>query len=120
MDPNDQLLDRGLLDDGKFYDEWRGQLADVDGDGIADSKWVELGDVSSSKGERIYAAVRVVDLGAMLNVNTAFRFDPADPCDSHIDGSSQMQINLAGLARYLDDFSAVSYTHLTLPTTPYV
>jgi len=106
LDPNGQL-DRGLLDDGRLYNEWRGQLADADGDGIADSKWVELDDVSSGKGKTVYAAVRVVDPEAMINVNTALRFNPTDPCSIHIDGSSQMQINLAGLAKPVDDINEI-------------
>jgi hypothetical protein len=107
IDANNGQLETGPQDDGRFDNEWRGQLADADGDGIADSKWIELYDVTSSTGKRIYAAVRVVDPGATLNVNTAFRFDATDPCASHIDGSSQMQINLAALARPLDDVNEI-------------
>ncbi|MDD5011035.1 MAG: helix-hairpin-helix domain-containing protein [Phycisphaerae bacterium] len=74
------------------------QLADADGDGIADSKWFELEDpdwsMRSSKGQRIYAAVRVIDNGAMANINTAHSFNPATA-----DGSSQMQVNLKGLLK---------------------
>ncbi len=71
--------------------------ADADGDGVADSEWVELEDVNSNKGKPIFAAVRIVDNGAMLNVNTAYKFDPtvtASADANKIDGSSQMQINL--------------------------
>jgi len=107
IDHNNGQLVTGPQDDGRFDNEWRGQLADADGDGIADSKWVELYDVSSGKGKNIYIAVRVVDPGATANVNTGFRFDATDPCAVHIDGSSQMQINLAGLARPLDDINDI-------------
>jgi hypothetical protein len=74
--------------------------ADADGDGVGDSKWVKLGDIISGKGKPIYEAVRMIDNCAMLNVNTAYRFDPADPNSalSDIDGTSQMQINLMALA----------------------
>ncbi len=72
--------------------------ADADGDGVSDSAWVELPGVSSSKGKPIYAAIRVIDNSAMLNVNTGYRFDPCDPVRQNIDGSSQMQINLMALA----------------------
>lgn len=80
-----------------------GLLADADGDGIADSKWIEFFNKSSNKGKPIYAAIRVIDNGAMLNVNTAYEFNLAGKnlsmMDSGlIDGSNQMQINLAGLA----------------------
>jgi len=71
--------------------------ADADGDGVGDSKWTKLGDVTSSKGKPIYAAIRIIDNGGMLNVNTAFKFDPGGRHET-VDGSSQMQINLMALA----------------------
>jgi hypothetical protein len=72
--------------------------ADADGDGVRDSLWIELPDVRTSKGWPIYAAIRVIDNGAMLNVNTGFEFDPTEGLE-RIDGSSQMQINLMALAQ---------------------
>jgi len=74
--------------------------ADADGDGVGDSKWIKLSDITSGKGKPIYAAIRIVDNGAMLNVNTAYKFDSTDPNATifDIDGSSQMQINLMALA----------------------
>ena len=75
------------------------QLADADGDGVADSKWVKLDDITSNKGKPIYAAIRIVDNGAMINVNTAYKFDPNETDPNLIDGSSQTQINLFGLAQ---------------------
>ncbi len=74
--------------------------ADADGDGVGDSKWVKLDDITSGKGKPIYAAVRIVDNGAMLNANTAYKFDISDPNATilDIDGSSQTQINLVALA----------------------
>ena len=75
--------------------------ADADGDGVADSNWVIISDMTSSKGKPIYAAIRVVDNGGMLNVNTAYKFDPnaAGVTAADIDGSSQLQINLAALSQ---------------------
>ncbi len=73
--------------------------ADADGDGVADSKWVKIDGMTSSKGKPIYAAVRIIDDGAMLNVNTSRRFDPCETDPSLIDGSSQIQINLFALAQ---------------------
>ena len=70
--------------------------ADADGDGVGDSKWIKLPDITSSKGKPIYAAVRIIDNGAMLNVNTAFTLDAGDR--RRCDGSSQMQINAMALA----------------------
>ncbi len=74
------------------------QLADADGDGIADSKWFLLENLRTSKGKPVYAAVRVIDNSAMININTAHTFNPVGP-ENEIDGSSQMQINLAGLLK---------------------
>jgi hypothetical protein len=75
--------------------------ADADGDGVADSNWVIIPDMTSNKGKPIYAAIRIIDNGGMINVNTAYKFDPnVGPADANlIDGSSQMQLNLEGLAR---------------------
>ncbi|MGA2679836.1 MAG: helix-hairpin-helix domain-containing protein [Sedimentisphaerales bacterium] len=72
-------------------------LADADGDGVSDSMWVQISDVNSSKGKPIYAAIRIIDNGAMLNLNTGYWFDAnADP--NYTNGSSQTQINLLALA----------------------
>ena len=72
--------------------------ADADGDGVGDSKWTELEDVTSDKGRPIFAAVRVIDNGAMLNVNTAYKFDPNNFAVTQ-DGPEQMwRINLMALA----------------------
>lgn len=83
------------LTDGYLAD----QLADADGDGVADSKWFELENVSSSTGKPIYAAVRVIDNGAMLNVNTAYKFDENETDSLLIDGFRIAQINLMNLAK---------------------
>ncbi len=90
---------------GKFLDDKTGNIAtdgvsaDADGDGIADSKWVEIDDITSDKGKPIYAAIRVIDNGAMLNVNTAYKFDPNAVSPDLIDGSSQTQIDLLVLTK---------------------
>ncbi len=77
-----------------------GAAADADGDGIADSRWAIIPDITSSKGKPVYAAVRIIDNAAMLNANTAFKFDPTDPNTpiADIGGTSQMQINFMALA----------------------
>ena len=80
-------------------DVGEGELADADGDGVADSKWIELDDMTSGKGRPIYAAIRVIDNGGMLNVNTAYEFDANETNPERIDGRSQTQINLAALRR---------------------
>ncbi len=75
-------------------------LADADGDGVSDALWTIVQDVNTSKGKPVYAAVRIIDNCAMLNLNTAYKFDLDEPNLSvhDIDGSSQMQIDLAALA----------------------
>ncbi|MHC4370710.1 MAG: hypothetical protein ACYSW8_24130 [Planctomycetota bacterium] len=75
-------------------------IADADGDGVGDSLWFIIPGMSSSKGKPVYAAVRIIDNGAMLNANTAFKFDMSDPNTPvrDIAGSSQRQINLLALA----------------------
>jgi hypothetical protein len=72
--------------------------ADADGDGASDSVWIKLPDMTGSRGQPIYVAVRVVDNQAMLNVNIGFKFDPAAAEPNLIDGSSPLQINVMGLS----------------------
>ena len=98
VDENGDFLDK----DGALAVE--GLWADADGDGVADSKWVELDDITSSKGRPIYAAIRIIDNGGMLNVNTAYKFDPGGS-QQEIDGSSQMQINLMALSWRPPDYN---------------
>ncbi len=84
------------------------QSADADGDGIADSKWIELEDSMTSKGKPVYAAVRIIDSGSMVNINSAYRFDSNSSDSELIDGSRLNQINLAEMARGTDDISEIS------------
>jgi hypothetical protein len=74
--------------------------ADADGDGVGDARWFAMPGVASSKGKPIYAAVRIVDNGAMLNLNTGYKFDPnaQSTSPSDIDGHSQLQVNVLALA----------------------
>jgi len=72
--------------------------ADADGDGVSDSVWIELPDITSSKGRPIFAAIRIIDNGGMINVNTAYKFDYDSLLVGMVDGSSQMQINLMALS----------------------
>jgi hypothetical protein len=71
-----------------------GVTADADGDGVGDARWYRLAGVMSGKGQPIYAAVRIIDNSAMLNLNTAW----AAPPNMRIDGCSQLQINAAAIA----------------------
>jgi hypothetical protein len=82
-----------------------GLIADADGDGVGDSVWVLVEGMDSSKGWPIFAAIRIVDNGGMLNANTGFKFDAAETDANFIDGSSLMQINLMALATQPDEGS---------------
>ncbi len=48
-----------------------GLPADADGDGVADSRWVMVPNLTTSKAKPVFAAVRIVDNCAMLNLNVA-------------------------------------------------
>jgi hypothetical protein len=72
--------------------------ADPDGDGVGDAQWFPVPGVMSSKGRPIYAAVRILDNGGMLNVNTGYKFDPGDANTARVDGRSQLQVNVLALA----------------------
>lgn len=77
---------------------FRGTAADADGDGVGDSMWVQVQvrgqGITSSKGKPVFAAIRVIDNSAMLNINTGLKFDP---CSAN--GSNLMQINFAALSQ---------------------
>jgi hypothetical protein len=70
-------------------------LADADGDGVADAKWFQVPGVMTSKGRPFYAAVRIIDNGGMLNLNTGLKFDPNSFGASAI---SPLQVNSLALA----------------------
>jgi hypothetical protein len=95
------------------------QSADADGDGIADSKWITLDDITSDRGKPIYAAIRIVDNGGMVNVNTAYQFDPNSMAANRIDGSSQMQVDLDGLIRPTDTINDVNDARNPIPHRTY-
>lgn len=73
-------------------------LADADGDGVPDAKWFRVPDVMTSKGKRFYAAVRIIDNGGMLNMNTGLAFDPSDSVSSGVDPTSPLRVNVLSLA----------------------
>ena len=54
--------------------QYAGARADADGDGVADSRWVKVPNLTTSRGKPIFAAVRIIDNCAMLNLNTAYCF----------------------------------------------
>ena len=70
--------------------------ADADGDGVSDSVWVMMPSLKDSKGTDIYAAVRIIDNCAMLNLNTAYGID----ADS--DGRYLSSVNYSAFLRAYD------------------
>jgi len=104
LDPNLQLQAEVVPDHQDPAVMGEAVIADADGDGVADSQWVIIPEMSSGKGKPIYAAIRIIDNGAMLNANTSFKFnplfDPNDPKATVLDigGPGQLQINFMALA----------------------
>jgi len=104
LDPNLQLQAEFVPDYQDAAAMGEAVIADADGDGVTDSRWVIIPEMSSGKGKSIYAAVRIIDNGAMLNANTGFKFnpivDPNDPEATELDigGPDQLQIDLMALA----------------------
>ncbi len=84
----------GVTDTVTSVDQDFGGPADADGDGVSDSRWIKLPDMTSSKGKPVYAAIRIVDNCAMININTAFR-DPTGV--GEWDGSRLSHVNLEGI-----------------------
>lgn len=79
--------------------QWNAANADADGDGVTDARWFAVPGVMSSKGQPLYAAVRIIDNGGMLNVNTGYKFDPTATDPNLVNGSSQRQINVLALGK---------------------
>ncbi|MBW8014866.1 MAG: hypothetical protein FVQ82_01645 [Planctomycetes bacterium] len=74
-----------------------GDKADPDGDGVSDGRWFVVPNMTTDKGEAIYAAVRIIDPGGMINVNTAFRNPHLISAPGNWDGSQLSHINLEGI-----------------------
>jgi len=71
-----------------------GARADADGDGVADSRWVKVPNLTGPRGQNVYTAVRIIDNGGMININTANKFDT-----SNSDGSRLTDINLLNVTK---------------------
>jgi hypothetical protein len=71
-----------------------GAQADADGDGVADSRWVKVPNITGPQGQNVYTAVRIIDNGSMINVNTAYR-DPT-LVGGDWDGSRLSHVSLEG------------------------
>ena len=103
------------------------QYADADGDGFADSRWFEMVDlntdetfrslINSSPDMRYFFAARIVDLSALVNVNTATDFAgvPTLPTPA---GFTPADVDLRRLLTMRDayDVYGVGYDGLLQPT----
>ncbi len=80
---NDPAFDTSPLGDPGSAEYWAYQYADADGDGILDSRWIELVDYTNpirpvallgDSDMRFFIAARSIDLSSLVNVATATDF----------------------------------------------
>lgn len=82
--------------------------ADADGDGVGDALWFTIAGMATNKGDPIYAAVRIVDNGGMLNVNTGCGFNPdVDQPITEVDGHTQLHVDAASMSETPGDMPAL-------------
>ncbi len=93
IEGTETIVDGGSWDDPDDVMLW-GARADADGDGVADSRWVKVPNLTGPRGQNVYTAVRIIDNGGMLNLNTGLTFDPAAS-----NGFCLTDINLADVCR---------------------
>lgn len=110
-----------------------GARADAAGDGVADSRWVRIPGLTTGKGKSVYAAVRIIDNAAMLNLNAAHCFyqepydeaspryvdasgDPVSPFakpwfqdDTDYSGENFYHDNTTGSGRYLTEINYLPF-----------
>ncbi len=89
-----------------------GARADADGDGVADSRWVKVPNITGPQGQNIYTAVRIIDNGGMININTAYR-DPT-LVGGDWDGSRLSHINLNKLMSSTDIANGLDATTIQI------
>ena len=68
------ILDQQSWSDPMSVCPW-GAMADADGDGVTDARWVRIPGLRGPQGEYLYTAVRIIDNSAGLNVNIAYAND---------------------------------------------
>ncbi|MGQ0626963.1 MAG: hypothetical protein ACT4PL_02545, partial [Phycisphaerales bacterium] len=109
-------------------------FADADGDGFADSRWVELVDISDPVAPRsvlpvagparLFVGCRIVDLSGKVNVNTATQFRTA-PTLFEPAGNTPADVDLERLLTAIDFLpplsgnAALTYDALRQPAQPY-
>ncbi|AQQ09441.1 Helix-hairpin-helix motif containing protein [Sedimentisphaera cyanobacteriorum] len=67
-----KFIDDKDEDDELTAEDIKGLPADADGDGVVDARWFEVPDMKTPAGQSYFAAVRIIDNSAMVNVNTAY------------------------------------------------
>ncbi|MGE4285889.1 MAG: ComEA family DNA-binding protein [Phycisphaerae bacterium] len=83
---------------------YSGAVADADGDGIADARWFEIPGLKTEAGESCYAAVRIIDNSAMVNVNTSYYNNTVGPDNEYeYNGDTQLCVSLESLLNRPDD-----------------
>ena len=91
------IVEQGYWNDPVDVNLW-GARADADGDGVSDSRWVKVPEITGPAGQNVYTAVRIVDNCGIINVNTAFRNPtlnpPAVTAGGNWDGSRLSHVNL--------------------------
>lgn len=101
----------GDWNDPDDYCRWGGR-ADADGDGVADSRWARVPGITGPQGQNIYTAVRIVDNGGMININTAYRDPRTLNGTPDWDGSQLSHIHLQGIISTTDDTDGRDVTNI--------
>lgn len=113
---NDPDFDGSALGDPGDPDYWAYQYADADGDGMLDSRWIELVDAADETrptallGDseyRFFAAIRAIDLSSLVNVTTATDF-LTPPSTTNRLGQGPHEINLFKLLHQTEHYYAHS------------
>ncbi len=101
----------GDWDDPDDYCRWGGR-ADADGDGVADSRWARVPGITGPQGQNVYTAVRIVDNGGMININTAYRDPRSLNGTPDWDGTRLSHIHLQGIISTTDDNNGLDVTDM--------
>lgn len=79
-----------------------GARADADGDGVADSRWMPIPGIRTTKGRKVYAAVKIIDNCAMLNLNTAHSIGATDASPIEYYGKYLSEVDFSDFLRGYD------------------
>ncbi|MCK4873426.1 MAG: hypothetical protein KAS72_11930 [Phycisphaerales bacterium] len=79
------------------------EFADADGDGRYDSRWTWIPFLSGPQGLTVYGAVRIVDLSAMVNVNSHLDFEEAWPALTPADMDLRRMLRMVDYSPFAPD-----------------